>query len=105
MEKEVNGKVPCDEGAEVQSPKRKVIRVESEETQDHVRESLNLSQEEAEEISFVPLHVVSLSWKSTAFGGAQPVESAQQVTGGTNRCQCQSGKGFRVRHRKVCVKI
>ena len=34
--------------------KRKVIRVESEETQDYVRDSLNLSQEEAEKISFVP---------------------------------------------------
>ena len=42
MEKKVNGKAPWDEGAEVQSPKRKVIRVESEE---HVRESLNLSRE------------------------------------------------------------
>ena len=35
-------------------PKRKVIRVESEETQDSVRESLNLSREVAEEVSFVP---------------------------------------------------
>ena len=35
-------------------PKRKVIRVEPEETQDYVRESLDLSREEAEEISFVP---------------------------------------------------
>ena len=34
--------------------KGKVIRVELEETQDHVRESLDLSREEAEEISFVP---------------------------------------------------
>ena len=54
MEKEVNWKTPWDEGAEVESPKRKVIRVESEETQDYVRESLTLSREEAEEISFVP---------------------------------------------------
>ena len=35
--------------------------------------------------------------RSTAVGGAQSgvkilKESAQQVTGGTNRCQCQSGK-------------
>ena len=37
MEKKVNGKVLWAEGAEVQSPKRKVIRVESEETQDSVR--------------------------------------------------------------------
>ena len=54
MEEKINEKALGDEGAEVQSPKRKVIRVESEETQDYVRESLNLSQEEAEEISFVP---------------------------------------------------
>ena len=54
VEKKVNGKAPSDDGAEVQSPKRKVIRVESEETQDYVRESLNLSREEAEERSFVP---------------------------------------------------
>ena len=54
MEEEVDGKSPVDEGVEVQSPKRKVIRVESEETQDYVRESLNLSREEAEELSFVP---------------------------------------------------
>ena len=45
MEKNVNGKAPREEGAEVQSPKRKVIRVESEETQDYVRESLKLSLE------------------------------------------------------------
>ena len=45
---------PVNEGAEIQSPKRKVIRVESEETQDYVRESWNLSRDEAEEISFVP---------------------------------------------------
>ena len=31
MEKKVNGKAPWDEGAEVQIPKRKVVRVESEE--------------------------------------------------------------------------
>ena len=33
MEEKVDGKSPSDEGAEIQSPKRKVIRVESEETQ------------------------------------------------------------------------
>ena len=52
-EKEANQNAPQEEGAKVQSPKRKVIRVESE-TQDYVRDSLDLSQEEAEEISFVP---------------------------------------------------
>ena len=55
MGKKVEGKIlPGDESAEVQSQKRKVIRVESEETQDYVRESLNLSLDEAEEMSFVP---------------------------------------------------
>ena len=54
IEKKANGKAPWDEGAEVQSRKRKVIRVEPKETQDYVRESLNLSRDEAEEISFVP---------------------------------------------------
>ena len=34
--------------------KRKVIRVESEETQDYVCETLAISQEEAEEMGFVP---------------------------------------------------
>ena len=45
---------PGEEGEEVKSPKRKVIRVESEETQDYVREAKDLNQEEADEISFVP---------------------------------------------------
>ena len=53
-EEKVDGEAPCEECAEIQSPKRKVIRVESEETQDCVREALNLSINEAEEISFVP---------------------------------------------------
>ena len=37
MRKKVEEKTHADESAEVQSPKSKVIRVESEETQDHVR--------------------------------------------------------------------
>ena len=45
---------PGEEGEEVKSPKRKVIRVESEETQDYVREVKDPSQKGAEEISFVP---------------------------------------------------
>ena len=32
MKEKVDGEAPSDEGAEIQSPKRKVIRVESEET-------------------------------------------------------------------------
>ena len=39
---------------EVQGPKRRVIRVESEETQDYVRETLAIIQEEADEIGSVP---------------------------------------------------
>ena len=35
-------------------PKRKVIRAESEETQDYVRDTLTVSQEEADEMGFVP---------------------------------------------------
>ena len=38
----------------LKSQKRKVIRVESEEMQDYVRESLDLSWEEAEDTTFVP---------------------------------------------------
>ena len=53
-EMEVDGEVPQEASAEIQSPKRKVIRVESEETQDHVCETLTISQEEAEEMGFVP---------------------------------------------------
>ena len=41
--------------AEIQkSTKRKVIRVESEETQDHVCEMPTISTEEAKECAFVP---------------------------------------------------
>ena len=54
MEEMVDGESLCDEGADNQSPKRKVFQVESEETQDYVSESLNLSRDEAEEVSFVP---------------------------------------------------
>ena len=50
-EMEVDGVVPREESVESQSPKRKGIQVESEETQDWVRETLAISQEEAEEIS------------------------------------------------------
>ena len=45
---------PGEEGEEVKSPKRKVIRVEFQETQDHEREANDMNQEEAEEISFAP---------------------------------------------------
>ena len=45
---------PGEEGEEVKSPIRKVIRVESEETQDYVRAAKDLNQEDAEETSFAP---------------------------------------------------
>ena len=51
---EVKSGVPREEGEEIKRPKRKIIRVESEETQDFVRESKSTDQEEAEELSFVP---------------------------------------------------
>ena len=44
---------PHEASAEVQGPRRRVMRVESEETQDYVRETLAISQEEADEIGFV----------------------------------------------------
>ena len=53
-EMEVDGKVRQEESAEIQSPKRKVFRVESEETQDYVCETPAISQEEADEVGFVP---------------------------------------------------
>ena len=43
-----------EEGEEMKSSKRKILRVESEETQDYVREAKSTDQEEAEELSFVP---------------------------------------------------
>ena len=51
---EVDGEVPQEESVEIRSPERKVIREESEETQDCVRETLAISEEEAEEMDFVP---------------------------------------------------
>ena len=44
---------PGEEGNEFKSPKRKVIRVESEETHDCVKDANDMNQEEAEEVSFV----------------------------------------------------
>ena len=43
-----------DEDEEIRGPKRKIIRVESEETQIYVREAKSTDQEEAEGLSFVP---------------------------------------------------
>ena len=44
-EVEVEGEVPQEESAEIHSPKRKVIRVEREETHDYVCETLPVGQE------------------------------------------------------------
>ena len=46
--------VPGEEGEEIKSPKRKIIRAESEETQDYARKAKDTDQEEVEELSFVP---------------------------------------------------
>ena len=50
------------------SPKRKVIRVECEETQDYVRESLDLRK--MEEISFVPsaISILQRPTKPSVYG-------------------------------------
>ena len=53
-EMEVDVGVPQAESAEIQSPNRKVLRAESEETQDYVCGMLTISLEEAEEFAFVP---------------------------------------------------
>ena len=53
-EMEMDGDVPQEESVEIQSPKRKVIRVETEETQDYVREAKSSEYEEEEERTFVP---------------------------------------------------
>ena len=54
VEVEVDAGVSQKESAERRSPERKVIRVESEETQNHVCEMLTISLEEAEELALVP---------------------------------------------------
>ena len=54
VEMEVEAGVAQAESAEIESPKRKVIRVESEETQDFVFEMLSISLEEGYELAFVP---------------------------------------------------
>ena len=53
-ETEVDGDAPQGKSAERQSLKRKVIRLESEETQDYVCGMLAIGREEAEELAFVP---------------------------------------------------
>ena len=53
-EMEMAGVVPQEASVEIQSSIRQVIRVESEATQDYVRETLAISQEEAQEMGFVP---------------------------------------------------
>ena len=54
VEMEVDAGVPQGESAEVKSPRRKVIRVESEETHDYACEMLTISPEEGEHFAFVP---------------------------------------------------
>ena len=57
-------------GEEIKSPKRKVFRVESEETQDFVREAKSTDQEEVEELSFVP-SAISVLQKMTIINVAK----------------------------------
>ena len=53
-EMEVYHAVPQEASVEIQSRKRNVVRVETDETHDYVRETLAISQEDAEEVGFVP---------------------------------------------------
>ena len=53
VEMEVNAGVPQAESAEIKRQRRKVIRAESEETQDYVCEMLTIGPEEADELAFV----------------------------------------------------
>ena len=46
-----------EEVEEVKSPKTKVIRVESEETQDYLKEARNVSHEEMDEKCYVPIAI------------------------------------------------
>ena len=50
-----------EEGEVIKSQKRKIIRVESEETQDYVREAKSTDQGEAEDLSFVPSAILRQS--------------------------------------------
>ena len=54
VEMAVDDDVPQEESIDFQSPRKKGIRVESEGTQDCVRETLAIGQEEADEMGFVP---------------------------------------------------
>ena len=60
----------------VQGPTRRVIRVESEETQDHVRESLAISQEEADEIGFL-CQVLQVNLEESIIGATTDAVPAQ----------------------------
>ena len=51
---EKRGREMLNEGEETRSPKRKGIRVESDETQDNVREEKSTEHEDEEERTFVP---------------------------------------------------
>ena len=88
-EMEVDGGVPQKEYVEFQSPTRKVIRVESEETQDNVREILAISQAEAEEMGFVP----------SALG-----EPRGPISGCDNRCSEKTIRYWQIASMVVVVK-
>ena len=48
---EVDGDVPQEASVEIQCPKREVIRVESEETQDYVRKTLAIRKRQRKWVS------------------------------------------------------
>ena len=65
------GREMLNEGGEIRSPKRKVIRVDSEETQDCVRAAKSTEHEEEEERTFVP-SAVSVPLKPTINAAKRP---------------------------------
>ena len=70
---------PGEEDEEIESPKRQVIRVESEETQDYVRAAKDVDQEEAEELSFVP-SAISVPQQLLFRCDTQPINARNATT-------------------------
>ena len=105
---------PGEEGEEIQSPKRKIIRVECEETQDYVREANDMDQEEAEEISFVPSSISvpqkplfrcdnQCSEKTLSFWQSVVIKEGGESYA-TNLCQQRHNKSLEAKGNKPLTK-
>ena len=84
------GRETLNEGEEIRSPKRNVIRVESEETQDYVREGKSTEHEEEEERTFVP-SAVSVPLKLLFRCDRQCSEKDSQLLAGVNSRSVAAG--------------